>query len=220
MAHLKIILELIAKLRQDTFHREFHKRDAQSLASKHPLSEPFDHRSDDPWGETGKLTELVASFLARKEAQARAGGNEGLTRSIVCGRRHNLKAFLEQQEIYLAERHEGLAKRRRDMIACHAPDICDDVARDAIIRDPRNAELYLKEFAYQRDRRQLTYLTHYSRMHDPNFSMQSWMMHVRKQDETVRFKSYEFACFGTQAGGFYKPIAAFIWQAERLSLKE
>jgi len=199
-----------------------HRTEA-SRSSIYPLYEGYDDRSDDPWGPTGKLSKLITWFLATKEAQARAGGGEGHPQSIVCvgdARRLSLGDFLEQEENFLYKRLQVLLQRKRDIIEFHAPDGWHEEENSAMLRDERFFQLQLDERRYDRDRGQLTYLRHYSLMRDPNFTMQSWMMDRIKPIESVERFSFEYECFHAEHGGFYKPIAAFIWQVEGLELKD
>ena len=178
-------------------YRDWHDREEAARVSIYPLYEITDHQSADPWGPTGKMTKLVAWFLATKEAQARAGGGEGHPHSIVCvgdARRLSLGDFLQQEENFLYKRLQDLLQRHRELIACHAPDCWHHEADYAIKRDERWLPLRLDQMKYDRDMRQFTYLRHYSLMRDPNFTMQSWMMDRIKHIESV-VDSYEHACF-------------------------
>jgi len=209
------------KVNQGIQNQEDLRRKTQSLASIYPSEEHFDHRSENPWGDNGKLTKLVSYFLETKEAEARASWNEGPTTSIVCvdsGNHLSLETFLKQEEIHLKKRYNSLAQRKSKLISCYAPDILDDEAYTQITRLTQTGTLLSDENRYKRDRREITYLTHYSNMRDPKFTMHSWMMARKKKIQPFDCMSYENNIYSHEPAGFYTSIAAFIWQVERLDL--
>jgi len=191
-----------------------------SLAAPYPAFEHFDRRSAAPWGETGRMTTMLARWVKETEARARAAGHEGPPPSRL-GRR--LDAFLRQQEAAIAKRHEELAAGRRALDACYsqgaaAPHLYDDSARAEMMGDARHLGLAIAEMRYVRDRREITFLGAYARMRAPSFTMHAWMLARRPSHAPVGSDSYEVNLCPGEHGGFYRPIAAFIWQQERLML--
>jgi len=189
-----------------------------SIAGPYPALEHFDARSVSPWGENGRLTMMYRRWVQGKEAQARALASAGQPSfRLAAGLQNRLIAFLKGEEIAIVERHEVLAESRR---ALQPRGLFDDEAFAKMMADDRMASLLLAEMKYVRHRRELTYLSEYSRMHDPNFSMYSWMMARRQSYEPLRSDQYEINQFNGEHAGLYAPMAAFIWEEEKLVLTE
>jgi len=198
-------------------NRENQLRDMMSLAAPYPAFEPFDSRSVTPWGESGTMTTMYHRWVQEQERQAREGQPPF---RVIAGLQRRLDAFLKAQEIAIEKRYEEIAEDRRELEARYTRGIFDDKARADMMRDTGMLPLMLAEMRYVRDRREITYLSAYSRMDAVNFSMHSWMMARRRfsDSQEMRDSSEISQCIG-EPGGFYKPITAFIWQQERKSLE-
>jgi len=163
------------------------------------------------------MTRMYRRWVQEQERQAREGQAPF---RLIAGLQRRLVAFLKAQEIVIVKRYEEIAEDRRVLEARYTRGIFDDKARTEMMCDEGMLALMIAEMRYVRDRREITYLSAYSRMHDVNFSMHSWMMARRRFND-----SYEISdsseinqCIG-EPGGFYKPITAFIWQQEKKSLE-
>ena len=188
-----------------------------SLAAPYPAYERFDVQSDNPWGEGGTMPMMFDRWVQEQERQAREGQPPF---RLIPGLQRRLDAFLKAQEIAIVKRYEEIAEDRRVLEARYTRGIFDDKARAEMMCDKRMLPLMIAEMRYVRDRREITYLSAYSRMHDVNFSMHSWMMARRRFNDSYEIgdSSEINQCIG-EPGGFYKPITAFIWQQEKKSLE-
>ena len=198
---------------QDRANRESQRRHMLSLAAPYPAFEHFDRRSVTTWGETGRMTKMFARWVKDRETRARAVGHERHPPSRLCvGLERRLDAFLKKQETAIVKRYEELAAGRRALDACYSHHMYDNNARAEIMGDARHLSLAIAEMRYVRDRREITFLAAYARMRAPSFTMHSWMMARRQSHEPVGSDSYEINLCPGEHGGFYRPIAAFIWQ--------